>query len=223
MGYKIAIDGPSGAGKGFVAQSIANKLGILNIDTGAMYRSFALYCKRNNINIEDEKTINEALKKVEIDIKCINNIVIAFLNGEDVSSQIRTEEIGFLASKVSTFSTVRQYMLERQRRLAGENNVVTEGRDIGTVVFPDAELKIFLTASSEVRAKRRYIDLIAKNPSVTYEQVLQDIKRRDESDVTRKISPLVKTDDMIEIDTTHLTKEQVVENVLEQVKRKGLV
>ena len=223
MGYKIAIDGPSGAGKGYVAQSIAGKLGILNIDTGAMYRSFALYCKYNNINIDDEKTISAILKNVDIDIKCINNIIRAFLNGEDVSDKIRTEEIGMLASKVSALPKVRKYMLQRQRMLAGNNNVVTEGRDIGSVVFPDADLKIFLTATSEVRAQRRYKDLLAKNITITYEQVLEDIKKRDEADLTRKISPLIKTDDMIQIDSTNLTKEQVVEKVLELVRRKGLI
>lgn len=223
MGYKIAIDGPSGAGKGYVAQSIASRLGILNIDTGAMYRAFAFYCNQNDIDVKDEKCVNDALKNVDIFIQYIDNMIKVFLNGTDISNKIRTEEIGAMASKVSTYPNVRGYMLEKQRMLAGNNNVVTEGRDIGTVVFPDAELKIFLTASVETRAYRRYKDLVIKNKNITFEQVLEDIKRRDESDTTRKISPLLKTDDMIEIDSTNLDKEQVVEKVLEEIRRKGLI
>lgn len=223
MGYKIAIDGPSGTGKGYVARVVSKMLGIVNIDTGAMYRAFALYCKENNVNIDNASDIDNALKNVEIKLEHNNDISKVFLNGEDVSEIIRTEQIGMLASKVSAIAQVRQDMVKRQRKLAGENNVLMEGRDIGSIVFPDAELKIYLTADLDVRAKRRYKDLVLKSKEVTYEQVLEDIKRRDELDKTKAISPLVKTEDMIEIDSTNLSKEQVVEKVLEQVRRKGLV
>lgn len=223
MGYKISIDGPSGAGKGCVAKSISERLGVLNIDTGAMYRAFALYCNRNNIDVQDENAVVQALSQVNINLETVNSEIKVILNGEDVSSYIRNEQIGYLASKVSTFIQVREYMKNKQRTLADEHNVVTEGRDIGSVVFPDAELKIYLTADVETRAERRYKDLLLKNKEITFEQVLEDIKRRDFSDTTRAISPLVKTEDMIEIDNTNMSKEQVVERVLELVKEKGLV
>jgi len=223
VGYKIAIDGPSGAGKGCVAKSLSERLGILNIDTGAMYRAFALYCKQKNIDVEDEVKVKEIIGKVNINLEPGDNALKVILNGEDVSGDIRNEQIGMLAAKVSVVPEVREYMKQKQRALAGNHNVVTEGRDIGSVVFPDAELKIYLTADVETRARRRHKDLLLKNKDITFEQVLRDIKRRDESDKTRTISPLIKTEDMIEIDNTSLSKEQVVEKVLEQVARKGLV
>lgn len=223
MGYKISIDGPSGAGKGCVAKSLSDRLGILNIDTGAMYRAFALYCKQTNVDVEDELKVKQALGNVDINLEpCIQGIRV-LLNGSDVSKDIRNEQIGLMASKVSTIGIVREYMKKKQISLAGNHNVVAEGRDIGSIVFPDAELKIYLTADVETRAYRRYKDLLEKNKDVTFEQVLEDIKRRDASDKTRKISPLVKTEDMIEIDNTNLSKEQVIEIVLELVARKGLV
>ena len=223
MGYKIAIDGPSGTGKGHVARVVSKILGIVNIDTGAMYRAFALYCNENNVNLEDTKAINEALENVEIEFEHNNDKMKVLLNGKDVSDAIRTEQVGYMASKVSAIVEIRQYMVKKQRELAGTNNVLMEGRDIGSVVFPDAELKIYLTADADVRAHRRYKDLVLKNKDVTFEQVLEDIKRRDELDKTKAISPLIKTEDMIEIDSTNLSKEQVVEKVLELVKEKGLV
>lgn len=223
MGYKISIDGPSGAGKGCVAKSVSEKLNILNIDTGAMYRALALYCIENNVNIENETDVINVLKDVDIYLENENATVKVFLNGKDISNSIRTEEIGFVASKVAAIIPVREYMRENQRKLAGTQNVVAEGRDIGSVVFPNAELKIYLTADVKTRAERRYKDLLVKNKDITFEQVLEDIKKRDESDRTRPISPLVKTEDMIEIDNTNMSKEAVVERVLELVKQKGLV
>lgn len=223
MGYKISIDGPSGAGKGYVAKSLAEKLGILNIDTGAMYRTLALYCKQNDINVEDENEVSKIIEKVDITIEPLKEGFKVLLNNTDVSGEIRNEQIALLASKVSALSIVREYMKFKQRKIAGNYNVVAEGRDIGSVIFPDADLKIYLTADVDARAYRRYNDLLVKNKEITFEQVLEDIKRRDELDRTRKISPLVKTKDMIEIDNTNLSKEQVIEKVLELVARKGLV
>lgn len=224
MGYKIAIDGPAGSGKGFVASNVAKKLDCLYIDTGAMYRAFGLYVSRNKIDINDEEKIEEALKNT--DIKLVydeNKNLKVYLNEEDVSQDIRTEQIGILSSVVSALPIVRKYMTESQRGLAGKNNVVMEGRDIGSVVFPDAELKIFLTASREERAKRRLQDLLRKGRKTTYGEVLDSIRKRDELDTTKKISPLIKTDDMIEVDSTFLTKDEVIDRVIKLVKEKGLI
>lgn len=224
MGYKISIDGPSGSGKGFLASTVAKKIGYLYIDTGAMYRAFGLYVSRNNIDLNDEEKIKEAMNKVSIDFTYDeNNNLRTYLNGQDVSDEIRTEQVGMLASVVSAVPYVRHDMIERQRKLAGKSNVIMEGRDIGSVVFKDAELKIFLTASIEERAKRRFQDLLDKGRKVTYGEVLEIMKKRDEQDLTKEISPLVKTDDMIEIDTTFMSKDEVIDKVIELVKKKGLV
>ncbi len=223
MGYKISIDGPSGAGKGCVAKGLSQRLDVLNIDTGAMYRTLALYCIENNINVDDETEVANILKNVDIYLKNENSVVKVFLNGVDVSRKIRTEQVGIVAAKVAHILIVREYMREKQRAMAGTQNVVAEGRDIGSVVFPDADLKIFLTAAVETRAERRYKDMLEKNKETTYEEVLEYIIRRDELDTTRKISPLIKTRDMVEIDNTNMSKEEVVEKVLELVREKGLV
>ena len=223
MGYKITIDGPSGAGKGCVAKGLSERLDVLNIDTGAMYRTLALYCIENNVNIDDEREVANILKDVDIYLKNEDSAVKVFLNDVDVSVKIRTEQVGLVAAKVAHIIPVREYMREKQRDIAGSQNVVAEGRDIGSVVFPDAELKIFLTATVETRAERRYKDMLEKNKETTYEEVLEYIKERDELDRTRKISPLIKTEDMIEIDNTNMSKVEVVERVLELVKEKGLV
>lgn len=223
MGYKISIDGPSGAGKGCVAKGLSERLDILNIDTGAMYRTLALYCIENNINTHNENQVISILSDVDIYLKNENGQVKAFLNDIDVSSKIRTEQVGLVAATVSSILAVREYMREKQRAMAGSQNVVAEGRDIGSVVFPDADLKIFLTATVETRAERRYKDMLEKTKDTSYEDVLEYIKQRDELDRTRKISPLIKTEDMVEIDNTNMSKEEVVERVLELVKQKGLV
>lgn len=223
MGYKICIDGPSGAGKGYLASALANELDIINIDTGAMYRALALYCKNNNIDVESPQDVIDVLKSVDIKLIPENRTLRVFLNENDVSLHIRNEQIAMLATKVSSIPEVREYMKKRQREIAGNNNVITEGRDIGSVVFPDAELKIFLTADVNIRAERRYKELLLTGKNVTYELVLEDIKRRDENDYTRKISPLIKTKDMIEIDSTNLTRQQVVEKALDEVRKKGLI
>jgi len=223
VGYKITIDGPSGAGKGSVAKGLSEKLDILNIDTGAMYRTLALYCIQNNVNVDNVNDVINVLSDVDIYLKNEDGVVSAYLNDLNVSSKIRTEQVGFVAAKVSSILPVREYMRQKQRAMTGTQNVVAEGRDIGSVVFPDADLKIFLTADVETRAQRRYKDMLEKNKEITYESVLEYIIQRDELDRTRKISPLVKTEDMIEIDNTNMSKEEVVEKVLELIKEKGLV
>lgn len=224
MGYKISIDGPSGSGKGFLASTVAKKIGYLYIDTGAMYRAFGLYISKNNIDLNDEEKIKKAINEVSIDFAYDeNNNLRTYLNGCDVSDEIRTEQVGMLASVVSAVPHIRYDMVDRQRKLAGKSNVIMEGRDIGSVVFKDADLKIFLTASIEERAKRRFQDLLNKGRKVTYGEVIDNMKRRDEQDLTKEISPLLKTDDMIEIDTTFMSKDEVVNKVIELVKMKGLI
>lgn len=223
MGYKITIDGPSASGKGYLAHEISKRLEILNVDTGAMYRAFGLYCLQNSIDLNDESKIASALREANIDFNYDNDTLKVYLNNKDISKDIRTEQVGMLASVVSAIPMVRTHMVKLQRQIAGFNNIVMEGRDIGSVVFPEAELKIFLTASDAVRAERRYKDLLEKNKQVTLEGVLEDIKKRDETDINKAISPLVKTEDMIELDTTYLDKEQVIQKVLELVKEKGLI
>ncbi len=223
MVYKITIDGPSGAGKGCAAKGVSEKLGILNIDTGAIYRTVALYCKQNNVDTQDVNNLIDVINSVEVNLETINGTLNVYLNGENVSNAIRTEEVGMLAAKVSVVPQVREYVKEKQRSLAEKKSVVAEGRDIGSVVFPDAELKIYLTADIATRAYRRYKDLLLKDKTATYEKVLEQIQARDEADRTRKISPLMKTQDMIQIDNTNLTKEQVVDKILELAKSKGLI
>ena len=223
MGYKITIDGPSGSGKGYVAGEISKKLNIVNIDTGAMYRAIGLYCVENKVDLEQEREIINALENIQLSLEQSKDKIHIYLNDIDVSDKIRNEKIGFAAAKVSKIPEVREYVVSIQRMVAGKNNVVTEGRDIGSVVFPEAELKIYLTATETVRAERRLKDLLEKGHKVTFEEVLEDIRKRDLSDMTRKISPLIKTDDMIEVDTTNLNKQEVVKKVLELVNEKGLV
>lgn len=220
MGYKIAIDGPAGAGKGYVAREVSKKLGIINIDTGAMYRAFALYIMKNNIDINDEIKINNVLEKVNIDLLFEKDCCKVILNGEDVSLEIRTEEVATMASQISCIPLVRNHMINLQRQMAENKNVVMEGRDIGSVVLKDADVKIFLTASVEERAKRRYIEYIEKGIECSMEKVIEYIKHRDELDIKKEVSPLIKTKDMIEIDTTNLTKDEVVERIIEIVKDK---
>lgn len=223
MSYKVAIDGPAGAGKGYVAKTISKILGIVYIDTGAMYRAFGLYVNQNNIDLQDEGSVENALANCNIYFKYVEDKLSVYLNGVDVEDDIRTEEAGMMASKVSSIKSVRQDMVRRQREMGKEYSVIMEGRDIGSVVFPDAEVKIYLTADVTERAKRRLIDLKAKGLEITLEEVIEDIKKRDEADINKPISPLIKTEDAIEIDTTNMTREEVVNHILEIISRKGIL
>lgn len=217
MGFIVTIDGPSGAGKGYIASTISKKLNLIYIDTGAMYRAFALYVNENNINMDVEEDVIKALNNVKLDFNNVNinneNVSHIFLNGEDVESKIRTEKVGMMASIVSANTLVRKDMVSHQREYGKTQSIIMEGRDIGSVVFPNADVKIFLVADEVTRAKRRHADLLKKDPNITFEKVLEDIKKRDEADINKKISPLVKTDDMIEIDNTLFTKEEIVEHI----------
>lgn len=223
MSYKIAIDGPAGAGKGYLAKEISKRLNILYIDTGAMYRAFGLYAVENNINLEDEESTREALKSCDISLKNTDDKVLVYMNGRDVSDTIRTEQVGMMASIVSGIPVVRQDMVERQRKMGEKESVIMEGRDIGSVVFKDADIKIFLTADICERAKRRLKDLLEKGINTDLDSVIADIEKRDYADINKKISPLIKTEDAIELDNTNMSKEEVVEFILKLIKNKGLV
>jgi len=221
--YIIAIDGPSAAGKSCLSKEISDRLNIVYIDTGAMYRAVALYFLQNNINMEDEEQVKNALDNITIKFRRLDNKLRVFLNDKDISDEIRTEQIGMIASKVSAVPAVRYDMVDRQRKLAEDSSVILDGRDIGSVVFPNADLKVYLTASEEERAKRRLIDLEQKGIDTTFEEVLQDIKKRDYNDINKPISPLVKTEDAVLIDTTDMTREEVINKVVSLLKERDVI
>lgn len=223
MGYKIAIDGPAGAGKSYLAKEISKKLNILYIDTGAMYRAFGVYVSENKINLEDTDQVERALNKCNIYFKNINDENLVYMNSEEVTKKIRTEQAAMMASEVSAINVVRQDMIKRQRKMGEMENVIMEGRDIGSVVFKEADLKIHLTADINKRAKRRLNDLLEKGIKTNVDKVIADIQKRDYADINKKISPLIKTKDSIEIDTTNMSKEEMVEFLLNIIKNKGLL
>lgn len=209
--YSIAIDGPAGAGKSTIAKALAKKRNLIYVDTGAMYRAMALYFVRNNICPEETKRLEDACPEIEVSIAYENGEQTVFLNGENVSALIRTPEIGNMASAISVNGKIREKLVELQRDLARNQSVVMDGRDIGTCVLPDAAVKIYLTASVEVRAERRYAELCKKGEICQFEQLKQEITERDRRDMNRAISPLRKAEDAVELDTSELTVEQVVE------------
>ncbi len=217
--FVIAIDGGAATGKSVLAKGIAKKLNILYIDTGAMYRATAYYFISKNIEMTEEN-IKANLDLIEIKLKYINGETIVFLNNEDITDKIRTEEISMGASNVSKNKYVREKLVELQRQMAGDENVVLEGRDVTTVVFPDATLKIFLTASIDIRALRRKRDLEKKGREVNIEDVKEALIKRDLQDSTRKESPLKKAEDAVEIDTTDLTNDSTVDRVIELLKER---
>ena len=201
----IAIDGPSGAGKSTISRTVAGAFGYLYVDTGALYRTIALYVLRHHCDPKNAEQVQALLPELKIDMGYQDGVQQMFLQGENVTDLIRTPEVSMAASGVSAHSCVRAYLLELQRRLARENNVIMDGRDIGTVVLPDADVKIFLTASAAVRAKRRFKELIAKGEDTTFEKVLEDVEKRDYADTHRELSPLKQAEDAIVADTSELT------------------
>lgn len=219
----VAIDGPVGAGKSTIAKECAKRLGYIYVDTGALYRAVGLYCKRNGIEIsqenaaEIEKTINSA---VSLEIKLENGTQLVFMNGENVSEEIRLPEISMAASAVSAISCVRKFLLDTQRRVAEENNVIMDGRDIGTVILPNAQVKIFITAKPEIRAKRRYDELIAKGVEAKFEDVLNDLNTRDYNDSHRAVAPLKQAEDAILLDTSEFDFEQSVQAVINLIEKR---
>ena len=207
----VAIDGPSGAGKSTLARRLAADLGYVYVDTGAMYRAIGLYASRQGADLHDEAAVAALLPQIRLDIRLVDGTQHVYLNGEDVSEAIRAEAIGMAASAVSAHGAVRAFLLETQRSLAAGQNVLMDGRDIGTVVLPHATVKIFLTASPEARARRRCLELRQKGKDADYETVLADIRRRAEQDTTRPIAPLRQAEDAIRIDTSEIDFDQSFE------------
>ncbi len=209
----VAIDGPVGAGKSTIARTAAGRLGFIYCDTGALYRAVGLYCTRDGANLDVPEEIARRLPQIRLEIRLVDGLQRVFLNGEDVSDLIRTPEISTAASKVSAVSEVRAALLDLQRDIAKADNVIMDGRDIGTVVLPNAQVKIFLTASAEVRAKRRFDELIAKGQDVTFEETLRDVNERDYRDSHRETAPLRQAADAVQADTSGLDFDQSVELV----------
>ena len=207
-GLIIAIDGPAASGKSTTAQLLAEKLGYVYIDTGAMYRACALKAKKMGIDINDEESIRELLDDIDIRIENHNSKNRIYLDGEDVSEDIRADDISALASAISAIPAVRYKMVELQRKMGEKGGVILDGRDIGTFVFPTAEVKFFLTASPEVRAKRRWLELKQKGVNKDFSEVLADLVKRDNKDSQRALAPLKKADDAIEVDTSNMTIEE---------------
>ncbi len=216
----IAIDGPAGAGKSTIAKLIAKQLGLVYIDTGAMYRAVGLKAKRNNIACSEQEKIEEMLKNTEVELKNENGATAVYLDGENVSAEIRLPEISRMASDISAVPVVRYAMVEMQRSMANKTDTILDGRDIGTFVLPNADVKIFLTASVEERAERRYKELIARGENVKKEDVRSDIEKRDYNDSHRALAPLKKADDATEVDTTGMTIDQVCEKIISLVRNK---
>jgi len=215
----VAIDGPGGVGKSTVSFKIAEIFNFMLIDTGAMYRSVALFALKKGIDFNGDEILKIA-ENMEFSFKQEKNKNLVFVNGEELTSLIRTAEISMSASKVAKNGDLRKILVEKQRKLADKNSVVIEGRDIGSVVFPNADVKFYLTASSEIRAERRYKELKEKGVEITYDEVLKDIQKRDYNDMNRKESPLVKPDDAIVIDTGNMTIDEVVNEMKNIIKKK---
>ena len=218
MGYNVAIDGPAGAGKSTIAKLVAKEKGYIYVDTGAMYRGLAIHFIKKGIKAEDIKGIVEACKDAEVSIVYENDVQQIYLNGENVTAMLRTEEVGNMASKTSAIPAVREKLLELQRTLAREKDVIMDGRDIGTNILPNADVKIYLTASVETRATRRHKELLEKGENCVYEEIAQDIKERDERDMNREIAPLKQAEDAILVDSSEMTIDEVVKTICSYCK-----
>lgn len=217
--YNIAIDGPAGAGKSTIAKMAAKKLDFIYVDTGAMYRAMALYFLRREIDAKDEKKIAEACEHINVTIAYQEGEQQVLLNGENVNAFIRTEEVSMMTSNTSKYPAVREKLLYLQRKFAAANNVIMDGRDIGTCVLPDAELKIYLTASASERAKRRYLEQKERGVESDLAQIERDIIARDEQDMNREIAPLKQAEDAIYLDTSDMTIEEVVTKIVSLVQK----
>ncbi len=211
----IAIDGPAGAGKSTIAKLVAKELGFLYVDTGAMYRAIALYLLENKVDYNEESSLLAALDKINIEIRYIDGQQRVILNDRDVSDLIRREEVGNAASTTSALKPVRAKLLDLQREIAAKNDVIMDGRDIGTNILPNAELKIYLTASVEVRAERRYKELVEKGETPDLEEVKKGIEQRDYQDMNRDIAPLRQAEDAVLVDTSYMTIDEVVAKITE--------
>ena len=217
--FTIALDGPSGSGKSTIAKKISNKLDILYLDTGAMYRAVALKTLKNNVATKDEIGVSKFINDINLEIKYIDGAQHTYLDGEDVSEKIREPHVSMAASDVSSLKCVRLKMVEMQRNISKGTSCVLDGRDIGSFVLPNAKYKFYITASVDVRANRRYKELTLKGHNVDYSELKKEIEQRDFNDKNRDFAPLVKAQDAIEIDTSYMTPEQVVEKILSYVKK----
>ena len=213
----IAIDGPAGAGKSTIAKLVSKKLGYIYVDTGAMFRAVAYHCITQGVDPDDKAAIVALATAADISIKYVGDTQCVFLNGEDVTGHLRDEAVGNMASVVAPIPEVREALLAIERRLAEENNVVMDGRDIGTCVLPNAEVKVYLTASSAVRAKRRYDELIAKGESADIDLIEKDIIERDRRDMEREIAPLKQAPDAVLVDSSYMTIDEVTEKIISLV------
>ena len=220
MSYSIAIDGPAGAGKSTIAKLLAEKLGYIYVDTGAMYRAMAVYFSQNHVNPEDEREVNAAVINVDITIEYMEGAQQVILNGDNVTKLLRTEETGKMASQTSKYADVRSKLVDLQRKLAQTTDVIMDGRDIGTTVLPDAFVKIYLTASADARAQRRYDELVAKGQQCDYQVIKEDIESRDYEDMHREISPLKQAEDAVLVDTSDMNIEQVVAAIESIINKK---
>lgn len=214
MGYNVAIDGPAGAGKSTIAKKIAKKMNYIYVDTGAMYRAMALFLLRNHVEPTDDKAVSEKCREADITLRHEQGEQVVLLNGENVNGLIRTEEVGNMASYSSPNPDVRKKMVELQRQLAKTADVIMDGRDIGTCVLPDADVKVYLTASSAVRAKRRYDELDAKGEACDLAVIEADIIERDHRDMTRELSPLKQAEDAVLVDSSNMTIDEVVDTII---------
>lgn len=214
----VAIDGPSGAGKSTIAKTAAKTLGFIYVDTGALYRTIGLAVFRKNFDALNPNEVISVLPEIDIKLKYVDDAQRVYLNGEDVSELIRTPEISLFASRVSVIAEVREFLLDMQRDIADKNNVIMDGRDIGTVILPNAKVKIFLTASDEKRAERRYIELCQKGVKTNLQEVLSDMRQRDEKDSSRSLAPLKKANDAILLDTSELDLQQSIDAVINIIK-----
>ena len=219
---KIALDGPSGAGKSTVAKALAKKLGIVYVDTGALYRTVGYFVRQNNADPKNAEAVTSLLPRINIEVKYEDGLQRVYLNGEDLGDRIRQPEMSMYASAVSAIPSVRAFLLDTQRDIAKKNSVVMDGRDIGTVILPDAEVKVFMFASSEARAKRRYKELIEKGENVAYETVLAEMIERDNNDRNRSVAPAIPADDAILMDNSHMSVEENVDAVIRIINERGL-
>lgn len=217
----IAIDGPAGAGKSTIAKMVAKELGFIYVDTGAMYRAIAVYLTENGISSEDEAVVADGISDISVEIRYENDAQMVYLNGENVTGKLRTEEVGNMASKASALPCVREKLLSLQRNLAETNDVVMDGRDIGTNILPNAELKVYLTASTSVRAKRRYDELVGKGETgADLAKIEKDIALRDKQDMERKIAPLKMAGDAVLVDSSFMGIEEVAETIIRLAKER---
>lgn len=215
MGYNVAIDGPAGAGKSTIAKLVAKEKGFIYVDTGAMYRGLAIHFLNQGIQADETEKVIKACQDAEVTIRYENGIQQVYLNGANITSRLRDEEVGNMASMTSAIPEVRTKLLELQQNLARTQNVIMDGRDIGTCVLPNADVKIFLTASVETRAKRRYEELMAKGVPCNLDEIESDIRERDYRDMTREIAPLKQAEDAVKVDSSYMTIPEVVDKIVE--------